>query len=68
MNSQKRIGENIKKFREKIGKTQEELAMEIGIHASYLSRIERGVVNPSSGVLENVVRALKVKSADILPF
>jgi len=68
MDTQKRIGENIKKIREKIGKTQEELAKESGIHYSYLSRIERGVVNPSSEVLESIVKALKVKSADILPF
>lgn len=68
MNSQKRIGENIKKFREKADKTQEELAREVGIHPSYLSRIERGVVNPSTSVIEYVVKALKIKSEDILPF
>ena len=68
MNSQKKIGENIKRIRERAGKTQEELALEAGIHYSYLSRIERGVVNPSSEVLENIVKALKVKSGDILPF
>ena len=68
MNSQKRIGENIKKFREKIGRTQEELARDAEIHVSYLSRIERGVVNPSVEVLEKIAKALKVKSGEILPF
>lgn len=68
MNSQKRIGENIKKFREKANKTQEELARVVGIHPSYLSRIERGVVNPSTSVIEYIVKALKIKSEDILPF
>lgn len=68
MGSQKQIGLNIKKAREKAKKTQEELARDAEIHVSYLSRIERGVVNPSVEVLENIARSLKVKSSDILPF
>jgi len=68
MGSQKQLGENIKKVREKSGKTQEELAEKAGIHVSYLSRIERGVVNPSVEVLENIAKVLKVKSSNILPF
>jgi len=68
MGSQKQLGENIKKVREKAGKTQEELAERAGIHVSYLSRIERGVVNPSIEVLENIAKVLKIKSSDILPF
>jgi len=68
MGSQKQIGENIKKAREKAGKTQEEVSEKTGIHVSYLSRIERGVVNPSIEVLENITRVLKIKSSKILPF
>lgn len=68
MGSQKQIGRNIKKAREKAKKTQEELAKSAGIHVSYLSRIERGVVNPSVEVLENIAKSLKIKSSEILPF
>jgi transcriptional regulator with XRE-family HTH domain len=68
MGSQKQIGENIKKIREQRGTTQEELADKVGVHVSYISRIERGVVNPSVEVLENIAKALKVKSSKILPF
>lgn len=68
MGSQKQLGENIKKTREKLGKTQEEIALKAEIHVTYLSRIERGVVNPSMEVLENIAKALKVKSSKILPF
>lgn len=68
MDSLKQIGENIKKIREKAGKTQEKLAQEAGIHVSYLSRIERGVVNPTSNVLENIAKVLKVKSGVFLPY
>lgn len=67
MGSQKELGENIKKVREKAGKTQEELAQEAGIHVSYLSRIERGVVNPTFEVLEQIAKALKVKIANFSP-
>ena len=68
MGSQKLLGHNIKKAREKAKKTQEELAQVAGIHVSYLSRIERGVVNPSIEVLESIAKSLKIKSSEILPF
>lgn len=68
MGSQQQIGKNIKKAREKAGLTQEQVAEKAGVHVSYYSRIERGVVNPSIEVIENIARVLKVKSSDILPF
>jgi len=67
MGSQKQLGENIKKIREKVGKTQEELSYLTDIHVSYLSRIERGVVNPTFEILEKIAKALKVKIADFSP-
>ncbi len=67
MNTQKQLGKNIKKFREKANKTQEELAEQAGIHVSYISRIERGVVNPSYDVLEGIAKALKIKIGDFSP-
>jgi transcriptional regulator with XRE-family HTH domain len=68
MDSLKKLGKNIKKARESAGLTQEQVADKAGIHVSYYSRIERGVVNPSYEVLENIFKVLKVKSSDILPF
>jgi transcriptional regulator with XRE-family HTH domain len=68
MNTLHKLGENIKKAREDSGLTQEQLAKKVGIHVSYVSRIERGVANLSVEVLGSVVKALKVKSSDILPF
>lgn len=68
MKNQERIGRNIKKARKKIKLTQNELAENVGVHVSYISRIERGVVNPSIEVISNIAKALKVKSSDILPF
>ena len=62
------IGKKIKIAREKTGFTQEQVAEKAGVHVSYYSRIERGVVNPSVEVLESIAKVLKVKSSDILPF
>lgn len=68
MGSQEKLGKNINKARKKAKLTQEQLAEKTGVHVSYISRIERGVVNPSTEVIENIVKALKIKSSDILPF
>ncbi len=68
MGSQAQLGKNVKKARENTGLTQEQLAEKTGIHMSYVSRIERGLVNPSFDILENLAKVLKVKSSDLLPF
>lgn len=68
MGSQAQLGKNIKKAREKIGLTQEQIAEKVGIHVSYVSRIERGKANPAYDILENLAKVLKVKSSDFLPF
>ncbi len=61
------FGKMIKKAREDHGFTQEQLAVKIGIHVSYLSRIERGKEdNPTKDVLENLGKYLKLKSSDLL--
>lgn len=68
MGSQEKLGKNIKKARKKTGLTQEQVAEKAGIHVSYVSRIERGKVNPSYEILESLAKILKVKSSDFLPF
>lgn len=68
MGSQEKLGKNVKKAREQLGLTQEELAEKAGVHVSYISRIERGKVNPSYEVLESIAKTLKIKSSDLLPF
>lgn len=62
------IGESLKKVREKSGETQVQVAVNSGINSSYYSKIERGEVNPSLEVFFKIVKALGVKSSDILPF
>lgn len=66
MRSQEHLGKNIKKAREKMGLTQEEVAQKIDVHVSYVSRIERGVVNPSHSILESIGKLLRMKPSDLL--
>lgn len=43
----KLFGKNLRKVRESKGFTQEQLANELGLEISQISRIERGVINTS---------------------
>jgi len=63
-----KIGKNIRKIREKQGRTQEDVSSEAGIEMSYYSKIERGEANPSLEIMHSIIKALHVKSSDILPF
>lgn len=63
-----KIGKNIRKARKKLDKDQTEIAEAAGIDGSYLAKIEKGESNPSLEVLYAIVKALHVKSSDILPF
>lgn len=62
------IGKKMRKIRKGQKREQVEVAEEAGIDTSYYARIERGEANPSLEVLYAIVRALHVKSSDILPF
>jgi len=54
--------------RTKQGATQVEVAKRAGTTVNHYAKIERGEVVPSLRTLEKIVKALGVKSADILPF
>lgn len=62
------IGLNIRRIREKKGLTQDDVANEAGFNPDYYPRIERGEANITLGTLYKVLKALKIKSSDILPF
>lgn len=63
-----KLGKNIRKERERQGKTQEKVSLDAGIEMSYFSKIERGEANPSLEIIYTIVKALGVKASDILPF
>lgn len=60
-----KLGQNIKKLREKNAWTQEELAERAELHISYIGQIERGLRYPSLKVLFKIADALEVRIADI---
>lgn len=66
MNLKERLGLNLRRFREKEGWSQEELADRTGLHRTYISGIERGIRNPTLMIIEKIAIALKVPPADLL--
>ena len=52
------VGTIIHDARKEEGITQEELAERVGSKKSYISRIERGRVDPSAGLFLNIINAL----------
>jgi DNA-binding XRE family transcriptional regulator len=53
---------NIKKYREKCGLTQDELAKKAGVARVTICKYEKNVINPSVNVLLNISRALGVST------
>lgn len=62
------IGKRVKEAREKNKVSQEELAGRAGLYRTYIGHIEVGRYMPSAYTLYKIVKALGVKSSDILPF
>lgn len=62
------LGKRMRKIREQQKRDQIEIAEDAGIDKSYYARLERGEANPTLEVLYAVMRALRVKSSEILPF
>ena len=58
MDIRRRVGLNVKQYRKKRGLSQEGLALECGVHRTYVSGVERGIRNPTVVVLERIARAL----------
>jgi transcriptional regulator with XRE-family HTH domain len=62
----KDIGLNIKKRREQMGLTLRELALNVGVSASFLSQVECGKVSPSLATLKKIVGALNTTVGAII--
>jgi transcriptional regulator with XRE-family HTH domain len=52
------VAQNIRRLRLERGLTQEALAVDAGIDRTYVSRLERGLENPTVAVLEKLAHAL----------
>lgn len=62
------FGNNVRKLRSARGLTQEQLANELGVEISQISRIERGVINTSVTTLYAISKILKIEASDFFVF
>lgn len=60
------VGSKVRRFRRKMGLTQEDVAYKVGISRAYMGYIEQGRNIPSLEVLEKIARVLKVKTSELL--
>lgn len=60
------VGANVRRLREDLDLSQEELGFEAGIDRTYVSGVERGVRNPTITVLDRLAKGLKVDPAILL--
>lgn len=66
MDVRRRLGLNLKRYREEQGFSQEAFAEQCGLHRTYISGIERGVRNPTVIILDKIAGALKVPAGALL--
>lgn len=62
---QKRFGSKVRRHRNLLGLSQEELAFRSGLHRTYIGGIERGERNPTLFNIEKIAKALEVKPHDL---
>jgi len=61
-----RLARNLKREREALGWSQEELADRADLHRTYVSGIERKVRNPTIEIVDRLAKALKVGAGSLL--
>lgn len=66
MDWQAAVGSNVRRLRQQMGLTQEQLAHEAQLDLTYVGGIERGRRNPSLLVLVRLSAALGVEPAELL--
>jgi transcriptional regulator with XRE-family HTH domain len=65
MDLRTRVGRNIRRLRVGLMMSQEALAADAKLEAVHVSRIERGLANPTLGVLKRVADALDVDAGEL---
>jgi len=59
------IGAVVREFRERAGHSQERLSGECGFDRTYISRVERGIINPTVCRLWQIADALKTPLSQV---
>lgn len=62
------FGKNLRKLRKSKGLTQAELANDLGIEISQISRIERGIINTSVYTIYRISRILDIDVSTLHDF
>ena len=62
------FGKNLRKIRKEKGLTQQDLANDIDVEISQISRIERGIINTSIATANTLARALKIEVSELFKF
>ncbi|GAB4513522.1 MAG: hypothetical protein Tsb004_20730 [Allomuricauda sp.] len=60
-----KFGQNLRRLRKQKGFTQEQLANELDIEISQISRIERGVINTTIVTVQSIVKCLQIKANEL---
>lgn len=60
MKAQVLVSRNLRRLRVAKGLSQEAVALDAGLHPTYLSKLERGRADPTVGTLEKLSKALHV--------
>ena len=69
MDQQASLGEYLRVERERAGLSQRQLASRVGIHNSYLARLESGeTANPSPDVVQRLAEVLEIDSTDLYAY
>jgi transcriptional regulator with XRE-family HTH domain len=65
MNARELVAWNVRRLRVLRGISSETLGANAGIDRSYMSRMERGIANPTIDVLERIAGVLEVEIAEL---
>jgi transcriptional regulator with XRE-family HTH domain len=63
---QRRLGRNLRRYREEQGLSQEAFAEVIGVHRTYMGAVERGERNLSLRSVERLAETIEVDPLDLL--
>ncbi len=61
-----KFGETVRIIRHKKNMSQGDLAKKLNVHPTYISKIERGIQNPSLRGIEKIAKALGVRPEELL--
>lgn len=64
----KKIGLKIKMYRSLKGYSQDDIANSLDIDKSYLSRVERGLTNPTITYLKHLSDVLEIELTELIDF